>query len=63
MDDYYHFNASQLRAWMDEEIFHGSSDGAPNRVFVTLPNGDTYHVGGTWLDDNNNAEDQNDETS
>ena len=60
MDHYYHFNATQLRTWMDEEIFHGSSDGAPNRCYVELPNGDVYHVGGTWLDDDD-AEESNDD--
>ena len=62
MDSFYHFNATQLRAQLDADLLHGDSVDAPSRVFVTLANGDVYHVGGTWLDDdNNNAEDQNDD--
>lgn len=60
MDSFYHFNASQLRVFLDADLFHGDTLDAPNRVFATLPNGDTYHVGGTWLNDDDAEDRKND---
>ena len=62
----YHFNNSAWRVLLDQSDLEPRADrnAVINRDHVELPNGDVYHVGGTWLDDdNNNAEDQNDETS
>ena len=57
----YTFNDSQLRALLDADMFRADRDIAINREHVTLSDGDVFHVGGEWLDDDNNAGDLNNE--
>ena len=52
------FNGSQLRAQLDVDMFRADRDPAINRDHVTLSDGDVFHVGGEWLDDDD-AEDLN----
>lgn len=52
----YTFNDSQLRALLDADMFRADRDTAIDHV--TLSDGDVFHVGGEWLDDDD-AEDLN----
>jgi len=55
----YNFNGSQLRALLDADMFRVDMVHVTDRTHVLLTDGDVFHVGGEWLDDNNNAEDLN----
>jgi hypothetical protein len=58
----YHFNNSAWRVLLDSQSYLAprvDRDTAINRDHVTLSNGEVFHVGGEWLDDDNNAGDLN----
>ena len=59
----YSFNNSPWRVLLDQPDLEPRADRgiAINRDYVTLSNGDVFHVGGEWLDDDNNAGDLNNE--
>jgi len=59
----YHFNNSQWRVLLDQPDLEPRADRgiAINRDYVTLSNGEVFHVGGKWLDDDNTKEGTRDE--
>jgi len=58
----YHFNNSVWRVLLDQHLEpRADRDTAINRDYVTLSNGEVFHVGGKWLDDDNTKEGTRDE--